>query len=285
MKVAPMKPLFSVIIPSFNRAWALPRSIESVLCQTLEDFELILVDDGSTDETPQVLNSYARSDDRIKIITSKNHGVSHARNCGITSAKGQWLAFLDSDDEWLEDKLELQLSELISSKTLWCHGSEIWIREGKELKQKKKHRRGSGDQFERSLELCCISPSTVVIQKELLNEHKFREDFPVCEDYDLWLRLTSQHRISYVEKPIIKKYGGHEDQLSHRFHSMDYWRLKSIFLTYKESFLNDQQTQLSRTEFAKKLHHYSRGLEKYANNKENISRLNEVRQWESELLN
>ncbi|MBT4791997.1 MAG: glycosyltransferase, partial [Halobacteriovoraceae bacterium] len=228
----------SVIIPTFNRAHTLERAINSVKAQTFKQFELIIVDDGSTDNTAKLLKQYKD----IKIITQDNMGVSHARNSAIAQAQGQYISFLDSDDEWLPHKLEAQLQLLDSTNVKWVHGEEIWIRNGVRVNQMKKHKKGGGNQFIPSLERCMISPSTVIIEKKILEKAGcFRDDYPVCEDYDLWLKLTASHEIGFVSDPVIIKYGGHSDQLSSKFYAMDYWRVKSLDWVLANNKLSSEQ--------------------------------------------
>ena len=253
---------FSVIIPTFNRAKVISRAIDSVLNQTYKNFELIVVDDGSTDNTQEILKKY----DQIKIMTQENQGVSSARNSAIQISIGEWICFLDSDDEWLPTKLESQKNIILSHpKIIWNHTNEIWIRNGVRVNQMKKHQKAGGDQFKRSLELCIISPSTVCIRKDILLAHLFREDFPVCEDYDLWLKLSSQYEIDYIEEPLIYKYGGHEDQLSRKYIAMDYFRLKSMFDLYQNSNLSNQQIDYLKEEFRRKAKVLLKGYRKHNN--------------------
>lgn len=219
--------MVSVIIPFYNRKATIIRAINSVFNQTYQDFELILINDGSTDDGLNLLDQVKKS---FRLINQSNLGVSAARNAGIELAKYEWIAFLDSDDEWLPDKLEKQVQFISENPELkWVHGEEFWIRNGKRVNPMKKHQKGGGDQFLASLDLCLISPSTVMLKKSLLEQvGGFREDFPVCEDYDLWLKLTSLYPIGFIENPLIKKYGGHADQLSRKYKAMDYYRVKSI---------------------------------------------------------
>lgn len=221
----------SVIIPTFNRQETLKRAILSVLKQTYQDFDLWIIDDGSTDRTEETVKNLLGNQARFHYHKTENKGVSAARNLGITLSTGEWVAFLDSDDEWLPHRLEWQMEAVKGDPLLKIiHGEEIWIRNGVRVNPMKKHQKGGGDLFEKNLGLCLISPSAVLLRRTLLVEEVglFREDFPVCEDYDLWLRITSLYPVGYLEKPIINKYGGHEDQLSRKFFAMDYWRVKSM---------------------------------------------------------
>lgn len=215
----------SVVIPTFNRAKTLPRAVASVLNQSYENLELIIVDDGSSDETEQYLRSL--TDSRLRVISTINQGVSLARNTGIESAKGEWIAFLDSDDEWLKSKLIEQIK--LSDEYKIIHTNEIWIRNGVRVNQMKKHAKSGGWIYQKCLPLCCISPSAVMIHKDVFEDvGLFDPKMTVCEDYDLWLRITPFYEVGFVDQPLINKYGGHEDQLSRKFHSMDSYRVKAM---------------------------------------------------------
>ncbi len=218
-------PLFSVIIPTFNRERFIKRAVESVLNQSFKSFELIVVDDGSTDKTQQILKGYP-----LTLISQDNRGVSSARNRGIEIAKGEIIAFLDSDDEWKKDKLLSHYNFFKEHPTYKIHQTdEIWIKDGKFLNKKKIHQQKEGDLFYPSLELCLISPSAVAIKKEVFKEvGTFREDFEVCEDYELWLRITRKFKVGFSPQKLVVKYGGHKDQLSKRYFGMDRWRVKAM---------------------------------------------------------
>ncbi len=226
----------SVIIPTYNRAHTLERALGSVLNQTFTDWQLIIVDDGSTDNTQELIQSI--SDPRIETIFTENRGVSYARNKGIERSTSPWLAFLDSDDEWLSHKLSVQVELAENNPELQIiHGDEIWIRHGVRVNPMNKHQKRGGDIFRDAIQLCCISPSTVMLKKTLIEQFGlFREDYPVCEDYDLWLKITAHYPVGYIKDPLIKKYGGHSDQLSLKLKAMDYWRILSLkSLLEKES--------------------------------------------------
>ena len=216
---------FSVIIPVFNREKFIARAIESVLDQSYKNFELIAVDDGSTDNTPNIASQYP-----VRLIRQKNRGVSAARNVGIKAAKGEIIALLDSDDEWKKEHLTCHKEFFSQNPEYKIHQTdEIWIRNGKFLNKKKIHQKKEGFIFFESLHLCLISPSAVAIKKELFSEVGFfNEDFAVCEDYELWLRITKKYPIGFTPKATVIKYGGHEDQLSHKYYAMDRWRIRAM---------------------------------------------------------
>jgi glycosyltransferase involved in cell wall biosynthesis len=220
------KPLVSVIIPTYNRGWIVREAIDSVLSQDFHDFELIVVDDGSTDDTADILKDYRA---RITVLTQSNRGVSAARNQGVRSSSGQYIAFLDSDDRWLPQKLSRQIDFFDNHPDAQiCQTEEIWIRNGRRVNPKTRHRKPSGMIFERSLELCLVSPSAVMMRRSLFGRvGLFDENFQACEDYDLWLRVSCRFPVYLIEDPLIVKQGGHADQLS-RQPSLDKYRIQSI---------------------------------------------------------
>jgi glycosyltransferase involved in cell wall biosynthesis len=226
-------PFFSVIIPSYNRYNRLIQAIESVLSQSFRDFELIVIDDGSTDNTPEIKDIF---NGKIKYFRQENSGVSSARNKGISSANGMYIAFLDSDDLWLPSKLQVQADYIKKNPEILIHQTdETWIRNGVRVNPMKKHAKRDGSIFISSLELCLVSPSAVVIHKCLFDKYGlFDEDMPVCEDYDMWLRISAHEKIGLIPDQLIIKQGGHEDQLSRKFNSMDRFRIYSI-LKFLES--------------------------------------------------
>lgn len=225
-------PFFTVIIPAYNRYESLKKAIDSVLSQTYKDFELIIVDDGSTDNTPSVKSIYK---DEIIYIKQPNQGVSSARNTGIKKSNGLHIAFLDSDDQWLPDKLQEQYQYICNNNQIKIHQTEeIWIRNGLRVNPMKKHKKIQGYIFPESLDLCMISPSSVVIHRDLFSKYGlFDEDIPVCEDYDMWLRITCHEETGLIAKKLIKKYGGHESQLSKAYWGMDRFRIYSIIKILK----------------------------------------------------
>ena len=227
----------TTIIPTFNRGYCLAESIQSVLDQNFSDFELIVVDDGSTDNTAEVIEQFSGIH---KIRIKKNRGVSFARNLAIKQARGEWIAFLDSDDLWERDKLAIQMSWVECNPDYHAvYTDEIWIRNGVRVNAMKKHRKYSGDIFRHCLPLCIVSPSSVLLRNELLNKFGgFDESMPVCEDYDLWLRISMSFPFHFIEEKLIVKRGGHEDQLSRKFWGMDRWRVHSLKKLLQENKMN-----------------------------------------------
>lgn len=259
----------SVIIPTFNRASYLKRAIHSVISQSYKNWDLWVIDDGSIDETRSWILSCISNDPsfaRVNYVRSKNFGVSHARNLGIQLSRGQWLAFLDSDDEWLDCKLAIQMQFAKENSLKIIHSDEIWIRRGIRVNPHKKHFKSGGRVFKRSVDLCCMSPSATAIHRDLLlSEGLFREDYPVCEDYDLWLRLTSKFDVGFVDKALIKKYGGHEDQLSHQYFAMDYWRIKSLMSLKESPHINEDERNHLKQSLIDRTTLLLKGYEKHNN--------------------
>jgi glycosyltransferase involved in cell wall biosynthesis len=219
-------PGVSVVIPTCNRAWCLGEALDSVLAQDFRDFELIVVDDGSTDGTAGLLAGYG---DRIRVVSQENRGVSAARNAGIAAARGGLIAFLDSDDLWLPGKLAAQVAFFAAHPAaLICQTEELWVRNGRRVNPGRRHRKRGGLIFEPSLELCLVSPSAVMARRELFAAvGLFDEALAACEDYDLWLRVACRIPVHLIETALIVKRGGHPDQLS-RAPGLDRHRIASI---------------------------------------------------------
>ena len=251
----------SVIIPTYNRKNLLKRALHSASSQTFVPQEIIVVDDGSSDGTKDwVLERFPY----VRYIYQDNSGVSSARNAGIKEAKGSWIAFLDSDDEWMPDKLEKQEIAINDSKEAWlCHTNEIWIRNGVRVNQMKKHQKYGGDVFENCLDICRISPSSALIKKEVFEMvGLFDESLKVCEDYDLWLRITAVLPVIFLDEQLIIKYGGHADQLSRVDNGIEQYRIKSLEKILRSEFLSVDQSKSAKLHLLKKLKVFSNGLEK-----------------------
>ena len=217
----------SVVIPTYNRKELLKRSIDSVINQTIKPSEIIIVDDGSNDGTEAMVK---KKYDSLKLIKQKNKGASAARNFGIKVSSGEWICFLDSDDEWKNDKLEKQITAVANNSDYkFFHSNEIWIKNGKRINQKKKHKKYGGDIFKKCLDMCRISPSSVLIDKSIFEEIGFfNENLVVCEDYELWLRICDKYEVFFIDEPLIFKYGGHQGQLSYSINSIECHRIKAL---------------------------------------------------------
>lgn len=269
-----------VIIPTYNRASYLERAIQSVLNQTYQDFTLHIVDDGSTDQTKEILLKYV-GHPKVVIHFQENQGVSAARNLAARNSNSPWISFLDSDDEWLPNKLESQMQYLQKNPACqFLHSEEIWIRNGVRVNPKVKHNKGPENLFERSLAFCLISPSTVIMGRDLFNQHgQFDESFTVCEDYDLWLKILSSTDIGFLPEYLTQKYGGHSDQLSTQFVAMDYWRIKSM-INLLASNIEQIKKDLIVAEIQRKAPILLKGYQKH----QNLERFEEVSQMVKDIL-
>jgi len=250
----------SVVIPTFNRRQTIGRSIDSVLNQTLFPSEIIVVDDGSTDGTSDYIQSNFPS---IRLLQQPNKGVSAARNKGIRCADANWIALLDSDDEWFPQKLEKQVMTLSQNLDIkFCHTEEIWIRNGARINQMKKHQKYGGHIFNKCLDMCKISPSSVLFHQSILdNVGYFDKGLKVCEDYDLWLRITAKFPVLYIDEPLIKKYGGHEDQLSRVKDGIESHRIKVLEKLIMQKFTSGQRNAMLKM-LIEKLTIFSIGAQK-----------------------
>lgn len=244
--------LVSVIVPTFNRRNFLQKAVESVLAQTFPDFELLIVDDGSTDSTERYCAGLL--DARIRYFRQENRGVSAARNHGIREARSDWIAFLDSDDLWQPQKLEAQLDAVgASPQHQVAYTDEIWIRRGRRVNPKKKHDKYGGWIYERCLPLCIISPSSALLSRKVLKRcGLFDTRFPVCEDYDLWLRVSATFPILFLQQPLIIKVGGHEDQLSRSRWGLDRYRVRAMEKAIGSGALTPLQRRWTARELEKK---------------------------------
>jgi len=249
----------SVVIPTYNRAFRVTRAVTSVLYQTFTDYELIVVDDGSSDGTWNRLNPLAP---HIRYLRHhSNLGVSAARNTGIKAARSPFIAFLDSDDYWLPEKLSVQMDFFRHHReVVACQTEEVWIRKGIRVNPRRKHLKPSGDIFESSLKLCLVSPSSVMLRRSLFSEvGLFDEDLPACEDYDLWLRISCRHPVHLIREHLVVKEGGHPDQLSSRYRGMDRFRIKSLLKLVRSGTLNQRQLKAVLKELSVKCRIYGEG--------------------------
>jgi len=259
-------PSVSVILPTFNRCGYLRQAVDSVLSQTSPANEIIVVDDGSTDGTGALLKTYGN---HLKVIRQHNRGVSAARNAGIRQARGEFIALLDSDDYWLPGKLAAQQAFFKARPdALICQTEETWIRNGKRVNPKRRHQKFSGMIFEKTLPLCLVSPSAVMIRRALFDEvGLFDESLPACEDYDLWLRISWKHPVYLIETPLIVKQGGHEDQLS-AMPELDKYRIQALVKILNQGCLTPSQHQAAMDMLRQKCTIYANGCRRRGRLKE-----------------
>jgi glycosyltransferase involved in cell wall biosynthesis len=255
-----MEPVVSVVIPTYNRWPMIGEAIDSVLAQTYREFELIVVDDGSTDPTADQL---AKRGSAIRLVSRPRQGVAAARNFGVRIAAGRYIAFLDSDDLWLPKKLAIQTAFMRHNENVEiCQTQEIWMRHGVRVNPKAKHQKASGDIFRRSLGLCLVSPSAVMMTKNLfVMAGGFDETFPVCEDYDLWLRIAAHRPILLVPQALVVKRGGHADQLSQSMWGMDRYRVKALCKLLQNGLDGDKREWVCQA-FKRKIAILARGARK-----------------------
>jgi len=217
----------SVVIPTYNRWNLLNRALSSVVNQTYPAHQIIVVDDGS-DEF--VSDSLRHSFPRVQFLRQENKGVASARNLGIKQSTGEWIALLDSDDEWEPTKLDKQLAFIENFPELRAiHTGERWIRNGNEVTPPAYLDKSSDLLWERSLRHCLICPSSVLIHRSVFETvGLFDEKLTVCEDYDFWLRLLLEKEIVLVDEKLVIKHGGHSDQLSTTIWGMDRFRVMAL---------------------------------------------------------
>lgn len=249
----------TIIIPTHNRPLKTARAVASALYQTWTDRQVVVVDDGSTDQTRDHL---ARFGDRVQLLHHPaNRGVSAARNTGIRATSSPFIAFLDSDDYWLPEKLTVQMNYFKAHpETMICQTDEFWVRHGRPVNPKKEHLKPSGEIFSFCLKRCMVSPSAVVLKRTLLEQVGwFDEDLPACEDYDLWLRIASRFPVPLIAQKLLVKEGGHEDQLSLRYKGMDRFRIYALVKAIQSGNLAQDQRRAAWEELAWKCRIYGMG--------------------------
>ena len=209
----------SVIIPTYNRKEFTKEAVDSVRAQSFQDLELIVIED------------------------KEQKGPATARNQGVLKAKGKYIAFLDSDDLWDKRKLEKQLEYLRNNPEFKiCYTNEKWVRNGEHLNQMKKHQKHHGWIFDKCLPLCIISCSSILMERRMFDElGGLDESLPVCEDYDLWLRMSLRYPIAYLDEKLMVKRGGHPDQLSRKYWGMDRFRIRALEKLLKMKLSNEQR--------------------------------------------
>jgi len=254
----------SVVIPSHNRRHMLERALQSVFDQTSRVDEVILVDDGSTDGSSEMVGQLFPE---VSVLKQPNLGVSAARNRGITQARYEWIALLDSDDSWLPQKIDqIRKAHKLQPDFVLYHSDEIWIRRGVRVNPMQKHIKYGGWIFEQCLPLCAISPSAAVIRKSTLESlGSFDENLPACEDYDLWLRICHQFPVHHVAQALVTRYAGHDDQLSQQYPVMDRFRIRALHRLLTTQNLKTELRQAAEAMLLSKLDILLNGAIKHQN--------------------
>ncbi len=255
-------PQVSVIIPVYNRIEPLVRALKSLQQQTFKDIEILVVDDHSTLDLQTALTEFS-----VRYLKTIGKGVSAARNTGIRASTSEFVAFLDSDDEWLPSKLEKQIAYFSSHPNCSIvHTNEIWIRDGQIVKQNSKQKKMGGRIFSNCTQQCLIAPSSVLIRRTLQNRvGYFDENFPVCEDFDLWLRICAIEEVGFLSEALTIKHGGHADQLSRQYHSMDLWRVRALAKHLGNQSLNSLDHLALRNSLKHKCEILLKGFKKHQN--------------------
>jgi glycosyltransferase involved in cell wall biosynthesis len=258
-----MTPEASVVIPTFNRRAMVLEAAGSVLAQRGADFELIVVDDGSTDGTAEALDSLRReSAVPFAIERVPNRGPAAARNRGVALARASLVAFLDSDDLWMPSKLAEQIAFMnMHQEYAISQCEEAWIRRGRRVNPGRRHRKRGGDFFIDSLRTCLISPSAVIMRTALFRGiGGFDESMAAAEDYDLWLRILVNHDVGLLERPLVTRRAGHADQLSATVPALDRFRILALVKVLGDSRVIGARRQAAVSVLAEKCAVYARGL-------------------------
>ncbi len=258
-------PLISVIIPTYNRYDFLLKAIESVKNQRYKNIEIIIIDDGSIDNTCRL-----STDKSLVYYRQENKGPAAARNKGVQIAKGEWIAFLDSDDLWHEKKLQEQVNFIKNiPECKIVYTDELWVRKGIRVNKKIIHKKYSGWIYPYCLNLCFVGASTILMTKNLWNEFEgMDENLPVAEDYDLWLRLSAKNKFYYLDEQLITKNGGRDDQLSISFRGIDKYRIIALKKMMMDKDLNEEWRDMTCNELLRKCRIYMTGCKKHGKNDE-----------------
>jgi glycosyltransferase involved in cell wall biosynthesis len=264
-----MNPDVSVIVPTFNRRAMVLEAVESVLAQRGTRFELIVIDDGSTDGSSEELDRIAASTrveswsySAMRVARTENRGVAATRNLGVAMAAAALVAFLDSDDLWARNKLARQV-EFMRANPHYAlsQTGEIWIRNGVRVNPGMRHRKRAGDIFADSLRTCLISPSAAIMRTALFRElGGFDEHLLAAEDYDLWLRVLVDHEVGLLDEPLLIRRGGHRGQLSATVGAIDRFRIMSLLKLLAHSELPRERRAPVCDVLVEKCTIYAKGL-------------------------
>ena len=265
--------LISVVIPVYNRRTMLPLAVESVLSQTLPtgwELELIIANDGSDDGSESWAEACSLRESRVKVLHLERTGFPGAtRNSGVRKARGGLIAFLDSDDIWLPDKLQKQLPLIVDCQGAprLSHTLERWVRNDQIVSQKNLYNRRDGDIFQDALWKCTIGPSTVIMDRSLfVTLGGFREDLEVAEDYEFWLRVLCHTTVSYIDQPLTEKRMGLWEQLSTKYGQIEGFRIAALRNLVDQGYFTRHRSmddqRLARNVLTKKIAIYAAGARK-----------------------
>jgi glycosyltransferase involved in cell wall biosynthesis len=239
-----MTPQASVIIPTYNRRAMVREAIDSVLAQSFQNFELIIIDDGSTDETCEDLERIEKDHaGKVRVEHIAHSGPAAARNRGVALARAPMVAFLDSDDLWAPTKLERQIAFMrANAACAISQTGEIWIRSGCRVNPGRRHRKRAGDIFVDSLRTCLISMSATMMRTDLFRAlGGFDEIMAAAEDYDLWLRIMIDHEAGLLDEPLVTRRGGRPDQTSAATPALDRFRVLALMKLLTDERLSPQR--------------------------------------------
>lgn len=269
-------PLISIIIPTYNRKNLLSEALDSVLTQNYHYYEIIIIDDGSTDQTIAYLDKLKldlaaidKPTPTIKVKSIPHNGYpGYVRNRGIEMAEGELIAFLDSDDLWNNDKLIKQVDYLYTHPEVSIlHTAETWLRGSKTISQTQRKHKREGDVFNAALQKCILGPSTVMLRRTLIDEMcqesenhlLFNEELEVGEDYELWLRIADRYTVGYINEALIIKRGGLVDQLSAKYGQIEIFHLKALYSLLQADTISQKNRKLTIETFEKKIDIYTKG--------------------------
>ncbi len=285
---------YTAVITACRRENLLRRALLSVVSQTLPASQILITDDGGSAKRIGALTERFWKENHQQtarlpapvVLANDGHGISAARNTAIRLADFEWIAFLDDDDEWLPDKNFSQARALTmptehgaikSIKNIkndtgqstgkhtyrLCHTNEAWLRNGSPLNQLAKHRKSGGQIYERCLSMCRVSPSSVFLHRTLFKDYGlFDEKLPVCEDYDMWLRICAYEEVLYLPAPLVIKHGGHANQLSRKYWGIDRFRMRALAKMMQDRRLPADKRNATRQMLIEKIGILANGAQK-----------------------
>lgn len=237
-------PKVTVILPTYNRAAMLSRAIESVIAQTFKDWDLLVINDGSTDETPKLLEDYKKRDSRIRVITHKNSGICKTRQAGVQASKGELLAFLDDDDTYTPDKLEKQVTYLDAHPGIdmvYSHVETV----GEKNALPKLWPETPSITFQDLIKLNSVSVPGVLLRKKALETiGDFPSKLKSCDDYVMWLHIARYGKIDFLPG-IVGIYQWHAQNMSRNTRQRSKSNLK-IYLWFLKSELPAEDKKFIR---------------------------------------